>query len=480
MGERVTRGELLYEPGRITVQPVVGSEPHRAGSILVDRLYGVTDEKRDASRTAKTLEKAAAVVDPADPDAAVTILEDRLRQGDRANEDPEAATLVDRDAAGQRAQPDAAPGIFQDRVDVRERTFFRPVCLEQRRLEPVQPVGGDPQTPLVVEGDGRDSEAPLEYELFVAVQPLLDREPAVALRVLEVRDRFEAARRDLTSALLELAAMQREQPLVGDHEQRVRTKRFERTHEDLVEARGHETLHRPVPVGEDRHARADVNRPVPTLEERSREHTAGSRPVRDHPADLALLPAEGASAVGADPDRPAAVEEQRLHRPAQRFVAEPQQLLVPHHIGPPIGADPERSVRAESYLSDGGARSFFSESVDFELVSRPLHGVVEFRAGPHAAVGALDDRHEAVRRQLRIARCVVHPEADTVEADEAVEAGEPEVAIPGLDDTVQMAERKPVLDRPDLVDEPARLGESRGVGVWSLRPGRTGGAGQGR
>jgi hypothetical protein len=71
---------------------------------------------------------------------------------------------------------------------------------------------------------------------------------------------------------------------------------------------------------------------------------------------------------------------------------------------------------------------------------------------------------DAVGPQGRCRNGVEAGEADAVETQQAVEAGDPEPAVGGPDDVGQVVDREAVGDRPLLVDEAGRR-----------RPGRAGG-----
>jgi len=69
---------------------------------------------------------------------------------------------------------------------------------------------------------------------------------------------------------------------------------------------------------------------------------------------------------------------------------------------------------------------------------------------PERALGVLVQPVEPVARQAGAVRGVKDRKAVAVEADQPVEGRQPQVAVAGLDEVVDLVDGQPVLNRPPL------------------------------
>ena len=132
--------------------------------------------------------------------------------------------------------------------------------------------------------------------------------------------------------------------------------------------------------------------------------------------------------------------------------------MVVDTVQAPGPAGPQDAVRVFVQDADAADRGLFGCVLERVLDSEraeptvfEAHEVTLLRQQPQNAVAILMQTGDAVARQALVVAGVEDREADTVEACQPVEGGDPQVAVAGLQDVGEGLHGQAVLDRPDLV-----------------------------
>lgn len=242
--------------------------------------------------------------------------------------------------------------------------------------------------------------------------------------------------------------------------------------------------------------------------------------LEDGVAGEAAVDESADPAVGADPQRAAAVEPQRAHLAGRKSVcsgecrrtggrqvheprrrADPQSVLrvvahrvdrigdadvrptfvlaghepaVAHEVEAAERADPEPPFRIGGERRDHVIREALLDAVRLERAI-PVTDQPAARADPQRAGAVFGERgHRVLPERGRVA-AAEHGEGDAVEAGEPFLGADPEVAVPRLADRGDDLLRQPLVQLPAIVDE-LRDGERRRGGFVRGAGPRRGGA----